>query len=453
MENIKLSEHFTYKKLLRFVMPSIIMMVFVSVYGIVDGFFVSNFVGEIQFAAINLIYPFIMILGAVGFMFGAGGNAIVSKVLGEGDGRKANRLFSLFIYVTMLSGVILAALGIAFAKPVAELFAMTEKSMNAAEKQELIKYCVQYARIILATLPAFMLQNAFQGSFVTAEKPRLGLWVTVIAGCGNIVFDALFVPLLKWGLVGAAVATAISQLIGGALPVLYFTRKNGGVLQLGKAELDIRTLCKACGNGLSELMTNVSFSIVTILYNTQLMRFEGINGVSAYGVVMYVGFIFISVFIGYSVGSSPIIGYHFGAKNDKELKSILRKSVVILLMFSVIMTLTGIVFAKPLSMIFVSGNVELLKLATFGMRTYSLCFLAAGINIFASSFFTALSNGVVSLIISFSRTLLLQIICVLVLPIWFGLNGIWFSNAVAELLALAITIFFIFLMRKKYGYL
>lgn len=453
MGRIKLSEHFTYGRLFRFVLPSIIMMVFISVYGIVDGFFVSNFAGGTPFAALNLIFPLIMILGSVGFMLGTGGNAVVSKALGEGDGERANRIFSMLVYVTVVFGVALSVLGIVFVRPIAKFFAVNEKDLSAAERAQLIEYCVVYARIILSVLPAFMLQNAFQGFFVTAEKPRLGLYVTVAAGMLNVVLDALFVAVFKWGLVGAAAATATSQVAGGVIPLFYFFRKNDSLLRLGKTSFDGRVLAKVCINGMSELMTNISLSVVTILYNAQLMKFIGIQGVSAYGIMQYIGFIFIAVFIGYSVGSAPIIGYHYGAQNDSELKNIFKKSVTLMITLGVVMCALAFVFAELLSTIFVKGDAELLAITTHGMRVYSFCFLTVGLNIFASAFFTALSNGGVSLLISFARTLVLQIIAVLVLPIFFKLNGIWASVVVSEGVAVLLTWAMFLLERRRYRYM
>ncbi|MBE5740782.1 MAG: MATE family efflux transporter [Clostridiales bacterium] len=453
-ERIHLSEHFTYRKLFKFVLPSIFMMVFISVYGIVDGFFVSNFAGDngMPFQALNLIYPFIMILGSVGFMLGTGGNAEVSKALGEGDEGKANKIFSMLVYATVIIGIALGLVGIFLARPIAELFASTEKDLTAEEKARLIDYCVIYARIILAALPAFMLQNAFQGFFVTAEKPKLGLYVTLFAGFGNVFFDALFVVGCKWGLVGAAVATALNQLIGGVLPLIYFANKNNSLLRLGKTKFDGKVFIKVCVNGMSELMTNISLSVIAILYNAQLMGYIGLDGVSAYGIMQYISFIFIGIFIGYAVGSAPIIGYHYGANNREELRNIYTKSLKIMTGLGILMTIAAIAFAYPLSAIFVQEET-LLKLTARGLRIYSVCFLLAGVNIFASSFFTALSNGVLSLLISFFRTFLCQAIAVIVLPLLWGVDGIWSAVIFAELFTLILTVILFIANRKRYGYM
>lgn len=450
-ERIRLSEHFTYKKLFRFVLPSVVMMIFTSIYSIVDGFFVSNYTDGLPFVALNLIFPLIMILGSVGFMLGTGGNAIVAKYLGEDKKEKANKTFSMLIYATIIIGMVLALIGIIFAKPIAVLFASTEKELSVQNKAKLIEYCVVYARIILCALPAFMLQNAFQGFFVTAEKPRLGLIVTVVAGCCNIVLDALLVAVFRWGLVGAAVATAMSQCVGGVLPLFYFGRKNDSLLRLCKATFKLKIFLKVCGNGVSELATNISLSVVTIFYNAQLMKYLGINGVSAYGIMMYIGFIFISIFLGYAVGCAPIIGFHYGANNRDELKNIYKKSLQITAIAGVSMAIFACVFARPMSMIFVREET-LLNLTVEGLRLYALSFLVCGFNIFASAFFTALSNGTVSLIISFFRTFVCQIIAVLVLPIFMGKMGIWLASLVAELVSLFVTSAFLYFNREKYGY-
>ena len=442
---IQLSDHFTYKTLLRFTFPSIVMMVFSSIYGVVDGFFVSNFAGKTPFAAVNFIMPFLMIMGAVGFMFGTGGSALIAKTLGEGDKKRANFLFSLFVYASFFIGVLIAVLGIVFLRPVA-------KGLGASG--ELLDHCVVYGRIILIALPAFMLQMEFQSFFVTAEKPTLGLVFTIASGITNILLDGLFVGVFSWGLIGAAVATALSQVVGGFGPLFYFFRKNSGLLQLGKTRFDGKALLKACTNGSSELMSNISMSIVGMLYNMQLMKFAGEDGVAAYGVIMYVNFIFISAFIGYCIGIAPIVGYHFGAGNKDELKGVRRKSVIILLAFSIGMFALAELLAVPLSKIFVSYDQGLLDMTVRGFAICSFSFLFAGIAIFGSSFFTALGNGLISAIVSFLRTLVFQISAVMLLPQIgnLGLDGIWLSVIVAEVMAVVVNVVFLVSFRKKYGY-
>ena len=452
MERIRLSEHFTYKKLIQFVLPSVAMLLFISIYGIVDGFFVSNFAGPISFAALNLIFPLIMILGSVGFMLGTGGNAVVSKLLGEGDNTRANRIFSMLVYTTIAIGAILSVTGILIARSVAELFASMEENMSIEERAVLIEYCVVYARIILIALPAFMLQNAFQGFFVTAEKPRLGLYVTLAAGISNMFLDALFVVGFHGGLVGAAIATALSQCIGGVLPLFYFFRKNDSLLRLGKTRFEGRVFAGICFNGLSELMTNIALSVVAIVYNAQLMRYVALNGVSAYGIINYVGFIFIAMFIGYAVGVAPIVGYHYGAGNKDELKNILNKSSIVMGVLGILMTVIAVVFAEPFAKIFTNSDKELLALTVQGMRLYALCFLMCGFNIFASSFFTALSNGAISLLLSFFRTFIFPIVAVFILPIYWEVNGIWLSVAFAEMIGFLMSLACLLWRRKRYGY-
>ncbi|MBE6576941.1 MAG: MATE family efflux transporter [Ruminococcaceae bacterium] len=440
---IQLSNHFTYKRLLRFTLPSIAMMIFTSIYGVVDGFFVSNFVGKTPFAAVNFIMPFLMILGTLGFMFGTGGSALVAKTMGEGDTEKANRIFSLLVYISAALGVAIAILGIVFLRPVAAML---------GAQGEMLDNCVIYGRIILLALPTFILQMEFQSFFVTAEKPQLGLWVTVASGVANMVLDALLVGVFPLGLVGAAAATAISQAIGGIIPVIYFLRPNSSLLQLGKTVFDGKALLKTCTNGSSELMSNVSMSLVGMLYNVQLLKYAGENGVAAYGVMMYVNMIFIAIFIGYSIGTAPIIGYHFGAKTQGELRSLLKKSTVIISVCSVFMLALAIALATPLSRIFVGYDAELFSLTKRGFLIFSLSFPFAGFAIFCSGFFTALNDGLTSAIISFLRTLVFQIAAVLLLPLVWGIDGIWISIVVAEIMAVAVGILFIAIKRKKYEY-
>lgn len=440
---IKLSDHFTYRRLFRFVIPSVIMMIFTSIYGVVDGFFVSNFVGKIEFAAVNLIMPFPMLLGAFGFMIGTGGSALVAMKLGEGKKKEANEIFSMLIKVTIIVGVILSVLGIIFTRNIAIVMGATE---------DLLEHCVTYGRILLVAITAFMLQNVFQSFLVTAEKPKLGLLTTVIAGLTNVVLDFVLIGVLKWGVVGAALATGISQFVGGLIPLIYFLRENNSELKLVTSKLNFRILGKTCFNGSSELMTNLSLSLVNMLYNLQLMEYAGENGVAAYGVIMYVNFIFVAVFIGYSIGSAPIIGYNYGAGNNVEMKNVFKKSIKFNVFAGILMCVSAIMLSGVLAGIFVGYDAELFEMTKKGFAIYSISFLVMGLNIYSSSFFTALGNGLISALISFLRTLLFQMVAVLVLPLIFELNGIWMSIIVAEVTALVVTISLLVANRKKYGY-
>ena len=440
---IQLSDHFNYKKLLRFTLPSIIMLVFTSIYGVVDGFFVSNYVGKVSFTAVNFIMPVLMILGSLGFMFGTGGSALTAKTLGEGDNNKANKTFSLIVYSSIVCGIVLSVLGTIFIRTIASLL--------GAEGQ-LLDDSVLYGKIILLSLPAYILQFEFQCLFATAEKPTIGLYVTIAAGVTNIVFDALFVAVFKWGLKGAAVATMISQYVGGVIPLIYFGRNNKSLLRLGRTNLDIKALGSVCINGSSELMSNISTSIVSMLYNVQLLKYIGEDGVAAYGVLMYISLVFQAIFIGYSMGMSPIVGYHYGAKNNNELNSLLKKSLTIISVFSILMFAAAYILSKPMSMVFVGYDQNLLKLTIRAFRIFSFSFLFSGFAIWGSSFFTALNDGIVSAEISFLRTLVFQIIAVLVFPLIWKVNGIWFSIVAAEIMAVIVTVLFLRAKKKKYGY-
>ena len=441
--NIQLSDHFTYKKILRFTLPSIIMLVFTSIYGVVDGFFVSNIVGKTPFAAVNFIMPVLMVLGAFGFMLGTGGSALIAMTMGEGDKNKANRLFSMFIWVTAIIGVIITILSIIFLPAVAKLLGASGQLLDDS---------ITYGRVILLALPFYMLQVEFQSFFVTAEKPQLGLYVTIVSGVANMILDALFMAVFGWGIVGAALATAMSQVIGGVVPIVYFAIPNTSLLKLTKTNFDMKAFTKACTNGSSELMSNISMSVVGMLYNIQLLKYAGENGVAAYGVLMYVNFVFISAFIGFSVGSAPVVSYHYGAKNNSELKSLLKKSTIIIGVFAVAIFVLAELMAYPLSYIFVGYDKVLMEMTLRGFLFFSFSFLFAGFAIFGSGFFTALNDGLTSALISFLRTLVFQIAAVLILPLFLELDGIWVSVVAAEIMAVIITAIFLKIKRKTYNY-
>ena len=445
--HISLSDHFNYRKLLRFTFPSIAMMIFTSVYGVVDGLFVSNCVGKTPFAAINLIWPFLMILGCGGFMIGTGGSALVSKTMGEGDPKKARRIFSLLVVVTVLLGIAITIPGLFLLEPVSILLGADET---------MLPYCVTYGRIILIAQTAFMLQGVFQSFLITAERPTLGLIVTVGAGVTNMLMDLLFVGIFRWGIQGAAWATAASQIVGGVVPLIYFLFPNKSPLRMVFPRFSLgqslRMVLTVCINGSSELLTNISMSAVSMLYNFQLMRLAGNDGIAAYGVMMYISFVFVAVFIGYSIGSAPIVGFHYGAGNRGELRSILYKSLILIIGSGAVMTVLAAVLSAPLSGIFVGYDDGLYELTRRGFLLYAPSFALAGMSIFGSSFFTALGNGPVSAAISFMRTLLFQVIAILLLPFLLGIDGVWLSVSAAELLSLLVTVFFLVVMRKKYRY-
>lgn len=442
--NIQLSDHFTYRRLIRFVIPSVAMMILTSIYGVVDGLFVSNFVGKTPFAAVNLVIPFTMILGAFGFMLGTGGTALVAKTLGEGRQEEANRIFSMLIYFALDLGVLLTIFGIAVLKRIV---------IKMGADDAMLRHCMIYGRIVLLGIPFYMLQNMFQNFLIAAEKPQLGLIVTIAAGVTNMVLDALFIAVLGWGVAGAAAATALGQCVGGLVPFVYFARKNSSKLSLVKTRLMGGALFHACTNGSSELVSNVSMSLVGMLYNLQLMKFAGENGVAAYGVIMYVNFIFIAIFLGYAYGSAPIVAFNYGARRTEELQNVLKKSLKLILGTGISLFLIATVFADVLSGLFVGYDAELYRLTVRGFHLYAISFLLCGFNIYGSSFFTALNNGVVSAAISFLRTVVFEVAAILILPVFFGVDGIWCAITVAELASILITIGAFSALRRRYQYL
>ena len=441
---IRLSDHFSLRRLLRYALPSIAMMIFSSIYGIVDGFFVSNYVGKMAFTAVNLIYPFLIILGSIGFMFGTGGAALISKTMGEKNIKKTKETFSLIIFTSVVLGIILSILGIIFLPQIASLL---------GAKDEVLTDCILYGKIILISLPFYILQYEFQCLFSTAGKPKFGLIVTVISGMSNIIFDYLLVAVFSLGLFGAAIATMISQIVGGVIPLIYFFSKNKSLLHFVKFKFDIKSLLKVCSNGSSEFLSNVSSSLISILYNLQLLKYAGENGVAAYGVLMYVSMIFQAIFIGYSIGVSPIVGYHYGAKNTSELKNVFTKSMIVIFITAIIMFICGELLSEPISRIFVNYDDELLQITKNAFRIFSFSFLLSGMSIYGSSFFTSLNNGLISALISFLRTVVFQASAVMILPIFLKLNGIWLSIVVAELMSFIITFTFLIMKRKKYQYI
>lgn len=442
---IQLSDHFDLRRLMRFTLPSIASMIFASIYGIVDGFFVSNYVGKIPFAGLNIIMPFIMMLGAVGNMVGLGGSALIGKTLGEGNCEKANRLFSFFTYFMAGAGLVLAILGNIFLPQIA---------VALRAEGEVLQNAILYGRICLCGLVFLSLQYTMQGFLVTAEKPHVGFLVTVAAGATNMVLDALFIVVFKWGLAGAALATVLGQLVGAGVPILLFaSRKNNWLLRLGKAKFDGRSLLKACSNGSSEFLSNVSMSVVGMLYNTQLLKYAGNDGVVAYGVLMYVNMIFIAVFFGFTVGVSPIFSFNYGASNTTELKSLFKKCATIIGAASLTMLLSAELLARPLALIFTSYDEKLLEMTIHAFSIYSISFLFCGVGIFGSALFTSMNNGLISALISFIRTVILQAAFVFILPMLWKLDGIWWSAVFAEGIAAMISITFIIAYRKKYKYL
>ena len=377
-------------------------------------------------------------------MIGTGGSALVSKTIGEGDIKKANRYFSMLIYLLIIVGLILSIIAVVTVKPMSKLLGAEGK---------ILEECITYGTVLIMFLIPFVLQNCFQSFLIVAEKPTFGLVISIITGISNMILDWVFMYVLKQGIFGAALATGISQTIGGIVPLIYFIRPNKSKLRLVKTKIEWKAILQACVNGSSEMLTNLSLSLVNMLYNMQLMKYIGADGVVAYGIIMYVGFIFVGTYLGYSIGTAPIIGFHYGAGNTDELKSLLKKSIKLIGITSLIMTIIAEITSKILASIFVSYDIELLNMTANAIRIFSISYLISGFNIFSSSFFTALNNGIVSAAISFLRTLLFQIAMIFILPAIWGVNGIWLAVVFAEILALIVSIIFLYINREKYQYI
>ena len=440
---MQFSEHYTYKKIIRYTVPPIIMMIFTSLYSVVDGLFLSNCAGKQAFSAVSFIMPYLMMFNSTGFMLGTGSSALIAKKMGEKKYKSANEIFTTVVVVSIFSGVILSFIGLIFLTPVA--------SMQGA-KGELLNNCLKYGRIYLLGVPACIIQFEFEALYSTSGKSKLGLYSTIISGLTNVILDALFLYVFSWNIKGAAAATIISQYVGGIIPIIYYSRKNKSNLRLVKCKLRFRDMIKVCTNGSSEMVNNISISVVSLMYNIQLLKYAGDDGIAAFGIMMYVNFLFTAVFWGYVSGISPIISFNYGAKNSKELHSLLKKSIVILTLTSISMFMSSVFLATPVTKIFVNYDAQLLAMTIKGFYLFSFSFLFSGMSIFSSSFFTSLNNGFISAVISFSRVFLFQIPAVLILPLILGLDGIWLSVVIAELLTVAAGTGLILKYRKKYNY-
>lgn len=448
MSHISLSEHFTYPKIFKIVIGPVLMMIFSSFYSVVDGIFLSAYAGDGAFSGVNLIFPYIMILGGVGFMLGTGGVALVTKTLGEGDKKKANSYFSLVLYFAIALGVIITIVGYFTVEPFARMMA----SLSSSNTDLMIDAAIRYGHTMVLGITLFMLQNIFQSFFSGAEKPLMGFVFIAGAGILNILLDWLFVGVLSMGVEGAAYATIIGQFVGGVLPILYFSLYKKLPFKLGKCKLEIKPLLKIMGNGSSEFVSNIASSIVSVCYNMQLLRYIGPDGVSAYGVCMYMNYLFMAIFLGYSVGVAPIIGYNYGAQNHDELHNVFKKSLIIIGIVGFCMLGLGEGVGPIFASVFANGNEHLNQIATKAMRIYSFVYLTAGFSIFGSAFFTGLNNGLISAIISIVRALIFELSMVWLLPIGMGGDGIWLASPLAEIASTIITVYFYIHEQKKYKY-
>lgn len=440
----QLSNHFTYRKLFSFVLPPIAMMLLTSVYTMVDGLFVSHFVGKTAFAAVNFVFPVVMLMAGLGSMFGTGGTALVAKTLGEGATNRAKRYFTQIILMAGIFGTLMGGLGCLQLLEICQLLGATS---------ELLPDALIYGRIMLLFLPCCILQWTFQSLLITAEKAQLAFWLSVAGGVTNIVLDAIFMAGLGWGVAGAALATGLSQVVAGMVPVLYFLLPNNSLLQFRRTRFQPRPMLQACTNGASELVSSISGAVVGMLFNYQLIRYFGEDGVAAYGVVMYVSFFFVAIFIGYDMGSTPLLAYNHGAKNHTELRNLFRKSVTFVGACGTGLALLATLLARPIATLFVGYNEGLTLLTEHAFRVYGFSFALMGYNIFASGLFTAMNNGLISATISLLRTLVFQTAAILCLPLIFGTEGIWWAVAVAEVSSLACSAYFILKYRKQYHYL
>ena len=441
MKEIKLSDHFSCAKLLLFAIPTIGMIMISITYDVVDGYFVSNYIGKTAFSAVNIIYPFQLLLSMVGYMFGSGGSALIAAELGDGNQQNARLYFTAIIKAAAAIGVVLAVAGVLLLRPVAVMIGATP---------EILEYGLPYGRTLFLFLPIMILGYTFQSILITAEKPKLGLYISLGNLFSNALLDWLFVAVFKWGMVGAAVATGIGACLNGLVPLIYFARPNSSPLHFCKGRVQVKPLLKACGNGSSEMVNDMSTSLIFVLYNYQLLRMLGEDGVAAYGVTVFVEGIFAAVFYGLAMQATSIVGYHFGAKNYPELKSLLKNGIILNFISGILMFVLAQVSAPLISRIYVGYDETVYRLSVHAMRMYAFAFLLQGFNEYASAYFTGLNNGLVSGILAFTRTFLIQTVMILVLPLLLGTDGLWLAQAATEVFAAVIAI--VFFITRKHEY-
>lgn len=445
MERIKLSDHFTYIRLLRFTMPTILMLLSASLYGVVDGLFIANCAGKTAFAAVNLIWPFPMLLGAIGYMFGAGGCALVSKTMGEGYYERARSYFTMLTITAVACGFLFASIGIFFIDDIA--------NMLGAKSGMIHVNCVVYGRYIMAAMPLFILQCMFQPYMIAAEKPKWGLAIIFVAGCVNVLLDYYFLYNKNMGVAGAGLATMISQAVGAVLPMFLFVgKKHSKLYFVSKIKIEPLVLAKTCANGASEFIVNASMPFVNLLYVYALWKVAGEDGVGAYGVIMYVNIVFFSFYNGLAMGSSPIISFHYGAHQMYEVRNVKRIVFCLLSISGLLLFVVAELTSPMIAGLFSKGDEVFGDIIERSFSLYALSFLFAPYNIYASAFFTALNNGKVSAAISFSRILFFQVGALLTLPIWFGIDGFWMALPIAEVLCLGLSIFLYLKFKPLYNY-
>ncbi len=441
--NTTISQKFTLTSLLKFALPTTIMMVVLSIYTLVDGVFVSNFVGELAFSAINIIFPFISLIFALGIMAATGGNALVANNLGQGDDEKARENFTLIVIFATGLGLLLMMVGIVFNKEIARLLGATP----------LIE---EYARDYLSTLAPFIPLAIWMGFsqilFVTIGKPTLGLIATLVGGITNIIFDYLFIVVMNMGIKGAALGTGLGYSLPGLFFIYYFLFHRKNSLYFVKPRWRARVLLKTFTNGSSEFVANLATSITTFMFNLIILDLAGEQGVAAIGIILYAQFLLMSAFLGYAQGVAPIFSYAYGARDHLQLKKVFSISIRVIILFSLAIASFSYFASSSIVGIFVERQSQVFSLAKNGFSVFSLSFLFMGVNIFSSSLFTAFSNGKISASISFLRTLVFILGYLLFLPRFLGLPGVWLAIPLAEFTTMFFSISYLTIQRKKYHY-
>lgn len=437
-----IAQKFNVFTLLKFAFPTMVMMVFMSLYTIVDGIFVSRLVGSNALSAVNIVYPVISLLIACGIMLSTGGSAIVARQMGEKREQEARENFSMLAVVSVLTGIVILVLGLMFLEPICRILGGTPV---------LLEDCKIYLGVLLGFGPLTMLQMLFQTFFVTAGKPGLGLGLTLTGGVVNMVLDYVFMGPMQMGVLGAALATGLGQAIMAVAGVVYFLKVKGN-LYFVKPVFRGNILLQSCGNGSSEMVSNLSTAVVTFLFNITMLKLAGEDGVAAITIVLYGQFLFTALYLGFSMGVAPVVSFNYGNQNHAQLKRIYKICIGFILGSSVFILGIALLFSEPIVGIFTGEENHTYELAVEGFFQFSFNYLFAGINIFASALFTSLSNGKISAIISFCRTFVFITVSIVLLPRVMGITGVWLSVPLAELVTLFISITYLKGQKEVYHY-
>ena len=419
------------------------MMLFTSMYGVVDGLYLSHFSGKEAFAAITLIIPLPLLIGAWAYMIGAGGSAVIAKAIASDRQKDANEYFSFLVLISVLGSILLAGIGEIFLEPCAKLLGAND---------EMLPFCMTYGRILIAAVPLYVLQNVFQSFLTVAEHPKIGLAINLVSAFLNMALNFVFIRITNEVVTAVALATVVSQFVGGITPFVFFVRSKSTTLRFGRPHMPMSLLGPVFANGVSEFVSEIFHPLASVMYNYKLMELTGLNGVAAYGVLMNVGFLFGSVFLGFAVGSAPLFTYKYEREDHDELHSLFIKSTISVVLMGFLLYGVACMIEGPFAAEFFGGDELLITMTEEAFALHSLSYMVMGLAVFASAFFTAIHDSRVSFLISFLRTLLFEVLAILLLPMLFDLNGVWAASLTSEVLTLLVTVGLLISKKEKYQY-